>query len=425
MSGTTRLASLSIALTVIAAATQAQDCAPVWNETRPPTPMGGALLAVENENGPGLLYGDDRRIALLQDDVFTTQATTNSLVLRFRKLILNGVPHYYAFTLARNYRLNGQTWEALSLSGGGSDAEVFDDGGGSLVYLTTFNRVYRLGSTTTTIGSLQPGVCGSSALAVWDDGSGEKLYVGGYFRQVSGVPANGVAAWDGQSWSAVGSGFQTFTDPFGCGAGVQNLVVYDDGSGERLYAGGSFDRADGQPAHLVARWDGVSWSAVGSGSGTGGTVVRLTPLDFGGVRRLWATGSFYLINGISANGLAAWDGSQWTVPATGLVVQADQIFSVIDVVPSPTEPADALYVSGERLRTSNGIESATGLLRYGCVCGDADGSGEVDLADVAVVLAHFGDVNVAGDAPGNLDHDRNVDLADLAIVLSQFGSSCD
>ena len=44
------------------------------------------------------------------------------------------------------------------------------------------------------------------SMAVFDDGSGPALYVGGGFTVEQGAPANGVARWDGIAWSSVGGG---------------------------------------------------------------------------------------------------------------------------------------------------------------------------------------------------------------------------
>src|SRR5262245_52644964 len=49
-----------------------------------------------------------------------------------------------------------------------------------------------------------PGTFGSTfALAVFDDGAGLALYVGGTFGVVAGLTANRIARWDGSSWSAL------------------------------------------------------------------------------------------------------------------------------------------------------------------------------------------------------------------------------
>jgi hypothetical protein len=47
-----------------------------------------------------------------------------------------------------------------------------------------------------------------------------------------------------------------------------------DNLGSALYAAGWFDSAGGAPENNIARWDGVSWTALGSGmSGSSGTGV--------------------------------------------------------------------------------------------------------------------------------------------------------
>jgi hypothetical protein len=53
---------------------------------------------------------------------------------------------------------------------------------------------------------------------------------------------------------------------------------------------------------------------------------------------------------------------------------------------------------------------------------DIDASGHVDLADLAILLSHFGETNATG--PSDVNSDGRVDLADLAILLSNFGTNC-
>ncbi len=79
------------------------------------------------------------------------------------------------------------------------------------------------------------------ALAVDEDGN---LYAGGGFTTAGGVAANRIAKWDGASWSALGSGMN---------GGVRALAV--DGSGN-LYAGGEVHqrrRDGGQPRGQMGR----------------------------------------------------------------------------------------------------------------------------------------------------------------------------
>jgi hypothetical protein len=87
-----------------------------------------------------------------------------------------------------------------------------------------------------------------AALAV----SGSDLYVGGYFTTAGGIAANYMAKWDGSSWSTLGSGMN---------GPVNALAV----SGNTVYAGGQFSTAGGIRAVEIAKWDGNSWTALGSG----------------------------------------------------------------------------------------------------------------------------------------------------------------
>jgi hypothetical protein len=135
---------------------------------------------------------------------------------------------------SRIAKWNGQTWSAVGtgLSGGVSVLKVFDGGGSS----------------------------------------GPALYAGGAFQLAGGAPARHVAKWDGQSWTALG---------LGTSQSIEALSVFDDGSGSgpALYAGGLFTLAGGAPANYIAKWDGQTWSALGSGLGQ--FVLALTVFEDG------------------------------------------------------------------------------------------------------------------------------------------------
>ncbi len=68
------------------------------------------------------------------------------------------------------------------------------------------------------------------------------------------------------------------------------------------------------------------------------------------------------------------------------------------------------------------IDPDTGVMLnvpFFMVVGDVDGSGEIDAADIDVVIANFG---VLG-GPADVDVSGEVDAADIDIVISNFGSS--
>jgi hypothetical protein len=78
-----------------------------------------------------------------------------------------------------------------------------------------------------------------NALAV----NGTELYAGGGFTTAGGVGVNYIAKWNGTSWSALGSGMNV--------APLALAVIGTD-----LYAGGNFTTAGGKPSGSIARWSG-------------------------------------------------------------------------------------------------------------------------------------------------------------------------
>ena len=82
--------------------------------------------------------------------------------------------------------------------------------------------------------ALGDGVLGNvRALAVFDDGTGPGLYVGGNFRTAGGNTVNCIARWDGTCWTGIQGGVWSFD----FSPEVRSLAVFDDGSGPALYAG--------------------------------------------------------------------------------------------------------------------------------------------------------------------------------------------
>src|SRR5687767_1341558 len=90
---------------------------------------------------------------------------------------------------------------------------------------------------------------------VYDDGSGAKLFAGGIFGKAGGNPVDFVACWDSASWNALGTGLN---------APAHSMAVHDDGTGSALYVGGQFTQAGGMPAIGIAKWNGAAWSRVGA-----------------------------------------------------------------------------------------------------------------------------------------------------------------
>jgi len=141
-----------------------------------------------------------------------------------------------------------------------------------------------------------------NALAV----SGTNLYVGGVFTTAGGIPATNIAKWDGSSWSAVGSGMNS---------NVLALAV----SGNELYAGGWFTSAGGTAATNIAKWNGSSWSALGSGIAGVDQWSGVRALAISGTN-LFVGGRFNRAGGIAADNIAKWNGSNWSALGSGISI---------------------------------------------------------------------------------------------------------
>ena len=98
------------------------------------------------------------------------------------------------------------------------------------------------------------------------------------FNTAGGLSADKSAKWNGATWSPVGSGMG------GSAVAVYALTVFDDGGGPALYAGGVF-------GNFIAKWNGVTWSSLGSG-GVDQPVLSLAPFDDGAGPALYAGGGF-------------------------------------------------------------------------------------------------------------------------------------
>jgi len=242
-------------------------------------------------------------------------------------------------------RWDGQEWSGV---GGGTNNsinafEVFDDGTGPGLYVGgTFNQAG--GVTASRIARwdgqswsplraiINEGVNNSVlSMTVYDDGTGPALIVGGFFTIAGDRTARRVARWNGSVWSAVGDGFDD--------GAVRALRMFDDGNGPRLYAGGTFTSAEGEPARFIARFDGVAWSSFGDElSATNPTPGVNALVAFQG--RLFAGGDFQSVGDLMSQSITAWDGDRWSTVGLG---PNEQVFA-LEVFDDGTGPA--LYAAG-------------------------------------------------------------------------------
>lgn len=174
------------------------------------------------------------------------------------------------------------------------------------------------------------------SLKYGDLGEGPRVFVSGAFSTAGGAYARHVAQWDGAHWDSVGAGF------FGS---VPALAMHDDGTGETLFAGGV--NLFGQTPDAVARWNGTDWELVPGLKGTSffhGGVQSMASFDVGSEHRLYVAGD--MVNNLAQPGqlaagyLAWWNGSQWQF------VPTHQYGSVSCVETLDFQGSRSLYAAG-------------------------------------------------------------------------------
>lgn len=154
--------------------------------------------------------------------------------------------------------------------------------------------------------------------AIFDDGSGPRLFIGGCFGSIDGAVMNGIAQWDGERWRRVGTPLQS--------ACVYAMCVHDDGNGPQLYVGGQFTCPEAQTSN-IARWDGTRWTSLGPPPNS--RVLALASYDDGAGAALFCGGWFSTFGTTEARGIARWADSTWT-SVQGMVANRTNAFAVFD-----------------------------------------------------------------------------------------------
>jgi hypothetical protein len=239
------------------------------------------------------------------------------------------------------------------------------------------------------------------SLTVFDDGSGQSLYVGGDFTTAGGLPANRIAKWNGQAWTSLGSGTSSR---------VSALTVFDDGRGAALYAGGSFMQAGGISVNQIARWDGQQWSRLGSGTmnGVAGSVSALATFDDGTGLGLYVGGAFTSSGDVAASSIARWGCRLSTATGACCIGAACSIRASLECI----------QLGG----TYRGDESQCGEPGNPSTCchADFDGDGDLAVPDIFAFLSAW----FAGSDYADINDDQAVTVPDVFAFLSLWFGGC-
>jgi hypothetical protein len=241
-----------------------------------------------------------------------------------------------------------------------------------------------------------------TALTTFDpDGIGpapEELIVGGFFERASGVLVHGIARWNGSVWAPLAAGVSGSESR----PSVQSLATFDpDGIGPlppRLFVGGSFTSAGGVPATGVASWDGLGFAPLSTGVTAQGSFPALrsfATFDDGSGPRLYATGLLRSVGGATATGdafdatpllsVARWDGVAWTglgLPNAGNTNGVGRALAVVD---DDNDGFDSLFVGGFFGRT--GPSGTAGVARWNGTSWQPLGAGKGPDSEVLAIAA--------------------------------------
>ncbi len=212
---------------------------------------------------------------------------------------------------------------------------VGDDGDGEALYIggqftgvgaIAANAIAKWdGSSWSTLGSGLPETVDD--IIIHDDGSGTTVFASGFFSLTFGAPANFVARWNESAgvWEQLGGGLES-------GGAANILQVFDDGSGSgaELYVGGWFSQADGQTVNGIAKWNGTSWSPLDEGLNSDPDSFYVWNDGTGDA--LYVGGLFSAAGGLATERVAIWRGCPDDEPGTPGDLNGDGVVDVFDLL---------------------------------------------------------------------------------------------
>jgi hypothetical protein len=264
-------------------------------------------------------------------------------------------------------RWNGAAWRPARTAGIGSAASAVHRTAAGEVFLGGPFRdidgtvhagiARRVGNGWAPVGAgiADFGVFGPGVAAITSLASGE-LVVGGSFPGAVGVPSPGLVAWNGSAWAPLGGGLANLGSP----PQVEALHVATNGD---LLVAGVFDTAGTAAVESLARWNGSSWSSIGSGLTSQGQLASLRAVTTAANGDVYVAGWFPLGGFGPTAKIARFDGTSWQ-----LIGGFDQSVYDLQVLPNGDLLAAGAFTAvngvpvGSVARWSNGVWSSFGGL---------------------------------------------------------------
>jgi hypothetical protein len=251
----------------------------------------------------------------------------------------------------------------------------------------------------------------SSAIARWD-GAGWVAFGGGVTNCTSLIEYNGepvaaatfpglgnvIARWNGLTWLQLTPNYQ----------GTPQQLVVHKGQLTANWIQSSQSR--------IATWNGTSWTQLGgvfntvfSGFAGDSNLLSLN-------NKLYAAGSFTMIDAVPFNKTAVWDGTAWSPLGSGLTAVPGLLSNAQSIAPIHGNVGFAgefTYASGHR----------TGFVAYwGCPScyADCDGAGGLTANDFACFLNAYANA----ESYANCDGIGGLTANDFACFLNAYAAGC-
>ena len=192
------------------------------------------------------------------------------------------------------------------------------------------------GSSWSTLGTRSGAWC--HAMAVHEGA----LFVGGGRLPDETSAQASIVSWSGTDWQAVGPGLY---------GKLVALAEYDG----RVIVGGSFKQISGVPANRVAAWDGNVWTSLDDGVRTLDGLGKVNAIA---VYRdqLIVAGTFDSAGSVAASNIAVWDGSNWSALGAGV----DNAVKALCVYNDKLYVAGYFTVAGQKNPTGGGVAAWDG-----------------------------------------------------------------
>jgi trimeric autotransporter adhesin len=332
--------------------------------------------------------------------------TANVLATFNGKLLAGGT---FDIQINDTYVVRGVAlWDELSWSSIGGNKGNGVDGPILGFIKTADNTFFAIGGFQNTGGVASPGISSFNGFDwkginnvpfgggnfIYGTSKGNKILLAAVFNRANIISGAGIALYDHNDPDTT-TNFKVLATVQGTfNARSVNSMLVD---GETIYVGGAFRVLNTDSVRCIAKYDGTTWSKMGSGmTATGTNAVVRSIIKVG--TSIYAAGTFTTAGGTSVNNIAEWDGTEWKDVAGGLTATGSVSVNSMVVI------GNELYVGGRF--ASAGTVSSANIAKYNLTTktwsavGNSGANGEVTsiISDGSIMVIAGDFTSIAGNS---------------------------